>query len=825
MKKSIFLALLLLFVVALPAQNAAEMDTSFATEGWFGITGTVKKIAHRADGKIMVCGIINSYKGIPVNNIFRINSDGSLDTSFNPGATFASDVRTFEFQTDGKVIVAGNSENVFGIKRLNEDGSLDSTFNVSFNYPAQCFGIQTDGKILIGADTNTLLSKVIRLNTNGTLDSSFNLNAPSITFARCIMVESGGKIIVGGESTSSLNAPSLVRLNSGGDVDATFSSGVFSTINTLSKQPDGKIIVGGKLRFGSSLGDFHNVGRIMANGQIDASFSPGNVNLIEVYASAIRDDGKILIGGRFTIYNGSTANNIACLNTDGSIDTSFNSGIGLNHHVYALDAYSGNTFFAGGDFNYYNTADSDSIILIDADGGANIGFTTGRVIYTQVSLAVVCAQTDGKIIVAGGFDYYNNASSRKITRFNSDGSIDNSFDVGSGFNYDSDYATVHSVALQSDGRIIVAGKFNHYDGTPVSNLVRLNIDGTLDNTFTNGNAANFNYLVHELLIQPDGKIIAIGTNYNNYNSDYIVRLNQDGTLDTSFNATARFNSAAEAMAIQSDGKIIVGGRFSTFNTEAAPGIIRLNPDGTVDSTFNTGSGFNTSTSSSYVRALKIQEDGKIIVGGYLTNFNGATTTRHLFRLNSNGTIDTSFDQGSGLNGSVLSLDLDSESKLLVGGNFTSYNGANNNHLIRINADGVLDSLFNVGLGFNSAIANISSLSNGKIIVAGAFSSYNGSVAKQIIRLKGSSLLATHNSPLINKMSFYSNPVKDFLQVKLDDLTIMKSYTIIDSSGKEIKSETTSNFNNKIDVTVLSKGIYLLKVDTNHGRLVEKFIKE
>jgi len=306
--------------------------------------------------------------------------------------------------------------------RLNEDGSVDPSFNFTLNYPVECLAIQPDGKVLLGADTNTFLDKVIRLNTNGTLDSSFNLDAPSITVVRCIIVESGGKIIVGGEPAAVVDAPSLIRLNPGGTIDTTFSSGVLASINTLSKQADGKIIVGGNLRFGSSLGDAHNVARIMADGQIDLSFEPGDVDLLEIYASVVRDDGKILIGGRFTEYNLSQANNIVCLNTDGSIDNSFDSGIGFNHHVYALDTYTGNTFFAGGDYTYYNTTNADSIVFINSDGSLNSGFNTGSIVNTQPSLSALCQQADGKTIVGGIFNHYNNIRTNRLVRFNSDGS-------------------------------------------------------------------------------------------------------------------------------------------------------------------------------------------------------------------------------------------------------------------------------------------------------------------------------------------------------------------------------------------------------------------
>ncbi len=97
----------------------------------------------------MVCGSINFYKGIPVNNIFCLNEDGSLDTSFDPGLTFSTSVNTFAFQPDGKMIVSGDSEGYMIFKRLNTNGSIDASFNVAgsgFLTPPNCIALQSDGK-------------------------------------------------------------------------------------------------------------------------------------------------------------------------------------------------------------------------------------------------------------------------------------------------------------------------------------------------------------------------------------------------------------------------------------------------------------------------------------------------------------------------------------------------------------------------------------------------------------------------------------------------------------------------------------------------------
>lgn len=829
MKKSILLALLLLFAIALPAQNAAEIDASFATEGWFGITGIVNKIAHRADGKIMVCGSINFYKGIPVNNIFCLNEDGSLDVSFDPGITFSTSVSTFAFQTDGKIIVAGNSEGTTVVKRLNANGSVDTSFNIpgaGFNSDPNCLAIQSDGKIIIGGRLSFFngitFTPILRLNSDGSFDLGFDQDQ-GFEEVYSIIIQPSGKIVIA-ISSSSLSGNSCVkRLNLNGTVDSAFSSIIMGEAKTLSVQSDEKIIIGGNLRSSQTL-EVLNVMRITSNGLLDSTFNIGIVNRVtqfpQVNAVAIQPDGKILIAGFFSSYNQIPANNIVRINTNGNIDNSFNSGTGFNYILNTLDIHSNTTFFTGGNFTYYDTTNADSILLLNSNGTINPIFDIGSTVYIPFGPAAFCAQDDGKVIVVGDFNHYNNVGENHILRLNSDGSKDSAFNVGSGFLWGTGNGTrTSAIAQQLDEKIIVGGLFDSYNGTSVNNLIRLNTDGSIDASFNNNSGLGW---VNLVTILSDGKMLVYGL--GNGFVYQILRLNQDGTIDPSFSSTAVFDSFISSIKVQSNGKILVVGSFSTFNSITANCIVRLNPDGTLDNTFVSGSGFIDFFRN--IRTLAVQQDGKIIVGGRFTSYNGTSNLKNFIRLNTDGTIDPSFNIGTSFNSMVSSIVIDSGGRILVGGFFTSYNGTSCNRLIRLFDDGTVDSQFNTGTGFNSStLLGIQELQDTKIMAVGGFSNYNGVDAKQIIRLRGNSVLGTINNSLVDKMTLYSNPTKDILQVKLDDLTIVKSYAVFDSTGKEIKSETTSNFRNKIDVTDLSKGIYLLKVETNQGQFVEKFIKE
>ena len=157
------------------------------------------------------------------------------------------------------------------------------------------------------------------------------------------------------------------------------------------------------------------------------------------------------------------------------------------------------------------------------------------------------------------------------------------------------------------------------------------------------------------------------------------RLNADGSLDTSFNPGSGANSVVTSIALQPDNKIIIGGEFTSYNGTARNYIARLNADGSLDTSFNPGSGANST-----VYSVALQPDNKIIIGGEFTSYNGTARNR-LARLNADGSLDTSFNPGSGASNTVYSIALQPDNKIIIGGYFTSYNGTDRNRLARLNA--------------------------------------------------------------------------------------------------------------------------------------------
>ena len=363
--------------------------------------------------------------------------------------------------------------------------------------------------------------------------------------------------------------------------------------------------------------------------------------------------------------------------------------------------------------------------------------------YSSAPLAAYWLNTNGywtsyspeqpfssKSFLTGGFTSYNGTSANGLIKLNYDGTIDNTFSVGTGFSQSSNYDfNSHTVLIQSDGKILVGGNFTSYNGTSRNNIIRLNTDGTIDSGFTIG--TGFDGLLLKIKTQTDGKIIAVGgfTLYNGVASREIIRLNSDGTIDNTFSVGTGFNSSlVYDVEIQSNGKIITGGVFTEYNGTSSPRIARLNSNGTIDNGFSVGTGFNNN-----VFSLAIQSDGKVLVGGQFTSYN-STTCNGIVRLNSDGSVDSGFTIGTGFVFDVRNIKIQSDGKIIAVGNFTSYNGTSINRIIRLNSDGSIDNGFTIGSGFNYLLYDLKIQADGKIIVIGNFTSYNGTSCNGIIRL-------------------------------------------------------------------------------------------
>lgn len=357
----------------------------------------------------------------------------------------------------------------------------------------------------------------------------------------------------------------------------------------------------------------------------------------------------------------------------------------------------------------------------------------------------VVLQPDGKILLGGLFDRINGTPRTNLARVNQDGTLDQSFNAsvsgGQGYVY------VSTLVLQPDGKIFLAGVFTQVNGVAHSGLARLDADGNLDPTFNPSTDATNDGGVERAVVQPDSKILLSGafTRVNGVARNGLARLNADGALDESFNANAALSGydSVNALALQPDGKLVV----SEYSRNAVTGarrrrVARLNPDGSVDS------GFNARTDQGAPSPVVLQPDGKIIFIAESSGSNGAAVSS-VIRLNADGTLDAGFNASTRdiFTSNVFAAAVQGDGKILLGGQFTEVNGVERRRFARLNTDGTLDTGFDAPVysGYYTAISGeigyVTDLlvqPDGKIILGGFFTGVTGKRALGIARLVGGS---------------------------------------------------------------------------------------
>ena len=666
----------------------------------------------------------NGAKGPVAKKYF---TSGFLPRGFNrPVAVLATGA-------NGTTVVGGafsvkSPESTQFMGMLNSDGTVHSVID-AFDERVSAIAVQPDGKVLVGGDFTSYggdassPDRIIRLNADGSEDLSFRLSA-GVGFdgqVYALSVQPDGKILVGGGFTSYAGDASspdyIIRLNADGSEDLGFRAsalgGADSFVISLAVQDDGGILAGGY--FTAYAGDASAPDRIIrlnSDGSEDLAFRASadsgfdaNVNVI-----LVQPDDKILLGGAFTTYAGdaATPDNIIRLNSDGSEDLAFRAlaGVGFNDRVVGLAIQPDEKILVGGAFISYSgdASSPDRIIRLNSDGSEDLSFRTSAGDGFDAPVGIIRLQPDGKIVVSGGFTTYAGDVSTpdNIVRLNSNGTEDLSFRASAtaGFNN-----SVYAMDLRSDGKILLGGLFSNYAGDAASPdyISQLNSDGSEVKNFKASAERGFDASTSAVAVQSDGKIL-VGGAFTSYAGDAsapdrIIRLNSDGTEDLGFRASAGegFDDFVSAIAVQPNGKLIMVGNFETYSgTGLTPnGIVRLNTDGSEDLDFraSAGSGFNN-----MVHALALQPDGKILVGGSFGAYaSDADTPDYLVRLNPNGEEDTSFraSAGEGFDGYVSAILVDSAGKILVGGAFLSYSGDNSapDRLIRLDSDGSEDLSF------------------------------------------------------------------------------------------------------------------------------------
>lgn len=586
----------------------------------------------------------------------------------------------------------------------------------------------------------------------GDLDLSFDPGSALNAAVLAMAVQTNGSLVIAGNFTTVPGAmrSHIARLNPDGSVDPTYAptlageSGHYLTVGALALQDDGKILIGGT--FTSLNGVLRsNLARLNPDGSLDSSFlnglsgPTGPDGTMVVGKTQVQSDGQILIAGSFTAVNGSARTNLARLNTDGSLDPSFLNGLaGPNGGVSAICVQTNGKVLIGGGFTAVNGLPRPPLVRLNADGSLDDSFGSDLSGPDYYYVSGVALQTDGRVLIAGRFQSVNGVARTNLARLNTDGSLDESFPASLQTFGPAGVPPVFG--LQADGGILIGGGFALINGVGRTNLARLNPDGSLDESFLARlpNLISTDGGVSAFALQPGGKVLVAGSTMGL--SSYLSRLNGDGTLDSAFNPglTGPDNDVA-SLAVQPDGRLLIGGDFASVSGVARGRVARLLPNGSLDDSFLNG----LSGTDRAVLALALQSDGKVVIGGDFYVVNGVAR-KGIARLNTDGLLDYAFTPSlEGYARAGYSLALQSDDKILIGGSFTSVNGLARTNLVRLNPDGSTDASFVASASGSGASVHVLVLqADGRILIGGFFSVVNGVTRNRIARLNKDGSLDT-----------------------------------------------------------------------------------
>lgn len=782
----------------------------------------IADLAVQSDGFILAAGTISQANGRSQRNVIRVSSAGAVDTTFTPPVTSA--LNDLALEKGGKILVAGSTS----LKRLQPSGLEDSSFNqalpVTGNF--QAVASLPGRRVLVAGDFTALNGKpagrIARLDALGNPDAGFQPGTGANGIIRSLQVRSDGDLFIAGDFTS-YNGQSrigIAQLSPDGALRPAFDpgTGFNGTVYTLALTADGSVLAGGA---------FTEAGGLKRSGFARLQAAP-----LQAIAPAPDSPGKLIV-------TSISSQQVLMLWADSQNESGYiverresntTDWLTLGHLVAGTTHFEDRTVVPGKQYEYrvlaWNSsgdaplATAPPVTAPGRDGLAGAPFAgNGLDLWRNGEVTAVVRQADGMLIIAGMFTHLNGIPCGSLARLHPDGSLDPSFAppanltwsalalgiqsngriiaVGSGgitglkpdgsldatFTPASNISTVRALVVLPDDKLLVGGLF------PGSrpNLARLQSNGTIDTTFADPGVDG---IVNCLAVQPDGKVLASGY-FNRVDFGYVTsvaRFNTNGTRDTNFAMVpfklgASNSGSGSAIALQSDGKILVGGSFDSVNNVARNNLVRLHTNGTVDGTLVSGS-----SRDDFIRCLSQLPDGRIAVGGAFQSYAGAARSSWvvldsqgaltpgnvdlrgsyvgaalwlpdarivlvgslwsaggqphlgLVRLEAGGTsVDASFTPHTTRPGSVNAIQRQPDGKALVMGNFTYIGGPPPTGLyrpsiFRIQADGSVDNGFDAGSGFHIPPQCAATGPGGRILVAGPFESVNGVLRKTVAAL-------------------------------------------------------------------------------------------
>lgn len=733
-----------------------------------GADVTVRGVLEQPDQKILLWGDLATWNYRAGPRLVRLLADGNSDTTFATAGP-NDDLYAVALQPDGRILAGGDFTYVSGtpkkrIMRLNTDGSLDQTFvspGSGVNDRVSAIGLQSDGSVIIAGSftqfNTTQRGRIARLSTAGALDASFNSGAGADSSIFALRVQPNGRILIAGafQQFDGTSRPRIARLLQNGSLDVGFypGTGANGPVRALHLLNDGRILIAGDFTMYDGVPRAH-VARLNADGSLDASFDPGPGANDAAWAITAQSDGRVLVAGSFTTFAGSAARRVVRLDANGSLDASFAPLSGADSTIFGIAELADGHIIIGGDLLHYDGTIQKRAARLNEDGTLDLSFNPQTGADWDILTTLVLP--DGRLIIGGAFTRYNGVPCNGIARLLPDGALDQTFQVGSAADL-----WVEALALANDGKIYVGGNFSTFNGYERLQLVRLWPDGSVDEGFVPPDSTHGNG-VTSIIPLPGGQVLIGGPLWEVPGMPMFTsvwKLNEDGSVANDFMSETTAG-AVTSLALRSDGKILVG-RYS------APSLVRLNADGSLDNTFDPGTG-----PDSYVYGLAMQADDKAIVVGDFLSYNGQFTGC-IVRVNSDGALDPTFETGGtgGVYSDGYSVMLQADGRVVVGGDFTSVGGQSRNGIVRLLSDGSVDPTFDPGAGcwrpdFSRVMA-LGMQPDGRIIAGGSFTGYDGVGRNRIARITNdlSTAVPEENA---QGPSLFPNPSEGMVHMRVDD---------------------------------------------------------
>lgn len=701
-------------------------------------------MAIQKDGKTIIVGNFNAFNGIPRQGIVRLLPNGSLDESFAPVLGTPTSVIVqenqsiilsggFENRTMLRLLPDGTLDASFQVP----DYSIP---NAWVPQGVSKVLLQKDGKLLaIGTFAPSNGERdgqrkgegpgIIRLHANGAYDSTFSVGGASYEYIIDAKIGMDGKIVVLGDFNTGYDpsrpyVASIVRLHPNGSKDLSFApdSSMFVLTNSIDVQEDGKIVLATKGYIKGSTYTSHAF-RLNMDGSVDTSIV---CDQFEVNINVLNND-EFLVSTPISQHVHSDVMHLRKGSFTKGIDNQFLGSKGLGEAVDDICVQPDGKLILGGSFSQVNGKNLIKIARLQADGSIDESFKTNHLIdtvepgYVEQKISNVELQPNGKIVVAGFIAKINGKDKGSIARLHPNGAFDSTFHMPiiDRKPPSTDYTVITDLKVLPDGKMLVAGLFERFDQIPVRGIVRLHPDGKLDTSFDASRLLPAS--VSFIHILKDQKILICESG-----SNALQRLYPDGRVDSSFRLGKYVGRFVTTVAEQLDGKILVAGYDEPY-------LFRFHPDGKIDNSFDVGLGFNSS-----INSLLPLKDKKIIVGGHFGDFDGARRNKIAF-LNPDGSRDSSFDKSEGAilgsyNTFVNNFHLQPDGKIIVSGLFSFFDGHVRHNIVRLNGyedpNGLLDE-FVFGKSVESGFSAYPNPTKGTMKLQLTDATYNG--ARLILR--------------------------------------------------------------------------------------------